>query len=292
MIPFWAVLALGAAFSMSAIPLVQEKFKADGFALALWNKLVTTIILTPFILSVGFPHDWQFYFYLLITAVLYSVSDVFYFRNVPIIGSGLMTRLIPSSVVITFFLWFAVDPSSITTYTTPWFKGIAVLGIFTLFLYSAMHIKKCNVSWQAVRKIWPIILAACTGAVFSKLALNHADNLNQGPFAYIFLQSVMMAGLLFGYHTIKKPVPKSIMLSRNTITTAIVMGIVSSLPIFLKMKAIQLTDNPGLVSMIAITDSLWVLLIYRLTGRRENGNIWAGLGIVASAFLIVLVKSL
>ena len=290
-IPFWSVLALSAAMVMSAIPLVQEKFKADGFALALWNKIVVVIIMIPFMISFGFPQDWQFYFYLMITAVMYSISDVVYFRTVPIIGSGVMTRLIPASVVITFFLWFLVEPSLIKNYIDPWQKGIAVIAILALFLYSAMHVKKCNVTWQAVRKIWPVIFVACTGAIFSKLALNHADTGNQGPFAYIFIQSIMMAGFLFLYYLIKKPVTRRTMLSRNTLTTAIVMGIVSSLPIFLKMKALQLADNPALVSMLVITDSLWVLLIYRLIGRKENANIWAGLGIVASAFLIVLIKS-
>lgn len=288
--PVWSLYAFAAALSLTAIPLIQEKFKADGFSLALWNKIIVTLVITPFVFSAGFPEDWKFYFYIFITSILFSVCDVVYFRSVPIIGSGLMTRLIPSSVVITFFLWFIVDPASIKLYTTHWAKILAVFGIFALFLYSAMHVKKCSVSWSGAKQIWPVIFAACTGGIFTKLALNHADPA-QAIFATIFVQSLMMIAMLATYSLICRPVSLAVMTSRNTIKTSLVMGVVSSLPIFLKTKALQLADNPGLVSMILITDSLWVLLVYRLMGKRENGNLWAGIGIVTSAALLIIIKS-
>lgn len=290
-LPLWSVYAFAAAFSLTAVPLIQEKFKADGFALALWNKVIVAFVMFPFILSVGFPDDWKFYLYLSLTAVIFSISDVVYFRAVPVIGSGTMTRLLPSSVVISFFLWFAIDPGLIPQYLSPWWKAVSLLAVLSLFLYSAMQVKKCSVSWQGVLRIWPVIFAACTGGVLSKMALSHAP-INQGVFAYIFLQSLMMVVMLYGYYRIRKPVSSAVMRSRNTLTTAIVMGVFSTLPIFLKTKALQLADNPGLVSMILITDFLWVIVVYRLIGRKERGNIWAGLGIVTSALFLILIKSL
>lgn len=292
MIPLWFVLALGAAFSISAQPLIQEKFKADGFALALWNKIVVACVLLPFVLTFGMPEDWRFYAYIMATSVIYAISDVVYFRAVPVIGSGLMTRLIPSSAVINFFLWFIVSPSTLQNYIDPWYKGVGILMVLALFLYSAIHIKKCQVSWQGVLRIWPVIISACIGGVLTKMSLGYATDTTQAPFAYILVQSALMSFFLFIYYIARKPVTKQVMLARNTLQTAIIMGLVSCLPIFLKLKAIQLADNPGLVSMIVITDSFWILLVYKLIGKKEEANIWAGIGIVVSAMLLVLIKSL
>lgn len=289
-LPLWSAYAFAAAFSMTAIPLIQEKFKADSFSLVFWNKIIVAIIMLPFILSIGLPQDPAFYGYCLSAAVLYTISDVIYFRAVPIIGSGMVTRLLPSAVVISFFLWFAIDPDTITPYTTPAWKIPAIGGILALFLYSAMQVRKCAISWQGVRYLWPVIFAASTGGSLVKLTLQHASPA-QGIIAFMFVQSLMMVALLGIYYQIKKPVPAAVMRSVNTLRTALIIGTVSTIPIFLKTTALRLADNPGIVLMILTTDFLWVMLVYRLIGRNEKGNLWAGIGIVTSAVLLIAVKN-
>jgi uncharacterized membrane protein len=291
LIPLWAALALTAALMVTAVPLVQEKFKADGFALALWNKIFVAVLVLPFLFSVGIPTNPKFYAFVCITGLIYSVSDVIYFRAVPVIGSGMMTRLLPSSVMITFVLWFAVDPPLMMSYlATPWKSG-GIAAVMIAFVFFATRVKKCTVSWQGVQLIWPVITAACIGPVFSKIALTHAEAV-QAPYAYMFCQSVLTVIFLGGYYAIKKPVTRAVMLSANTLQPAMILGVISAITVFLKTKALQLVDNPGLVSMIFFTDALWVLLVYKLIGRKESGNVLAGLGIVACAVVLILIKSI
>jgi hypothetical protein len=56
--------------------------------------------------------------------------------------------------------------------------------------------------------------------------------------------------------------------------------------------ALQTAEHPAYLSVILFTDALWIVLIHRVTGRRDSSNIWAGLGIVACAVALIVVKSL
>lgn len=291
--PIWAVFALGAALATSCTPLIQERFRADGFALAFWNKIIMTLIGIPMILYAGFPTDPLYYLYVGVTAVIFCVSDVIYFRAVSVIGAGLMTRLLPSAVIITFLLWFAVDPALIRTYwAAPW-KVAAIAAILCAFVFFATRVKQCAVSWAGIKIVWPVISAACVGPIFLKLALARSGiSPEQNIYAFIFVQSAMMTALFALYQAIKGPITRAMFTSTNTIFAAAALGLAISCALFLKMSALQGVDNPAFVTMILFTDVLWVQLVYRILKRREQGNLWAGFGIVACAALLVLVKAL
>ena len=54
-VPFWAVLGLLAALFSTAIPLIQERMQADGFAVAFWVKASALILAFPLALHYGLP---------------------------------------------------------------------------------------------------------------------------------------------------------------------------------------------------------------------------------------------
>lgn len=291
MLPLWSLLSLAAALVITAMPLLQEKFKADTYALAFWIKVFMAALIAPYALYVGLPDTWQFYVFTGLTAVLYAFSDINYFRAVPIVGSGIITRILPASVVITFFAWFAVDPALLKAYAAQPWKIVTILGILALFTFCATHVKKCHLSWQGVKLIWFVLFAACIGPVITKLGLNHVSKA-QGASSYIFIQGIMTVILLGVFYAWKKPVATSVLLSRHSIQTAFLISLFAVINVFLKTTAVQLVDNPAYVSMILFSDSLWVLLIYKMIGRKENANVWASLGIVLCALLVVVVKTL
>lgn len=290
MIPLWFVLALSAAMVTASIPLVQEKFKANGFALALWIKVFVMVLTVPALLYVGVPDHPLFYVYLAATAVLYSISDVVYFNAVPKVGSGVVTRLLPVSVIVTFFAWFIVDPALLQSYISQPVLAAGIVAILMVFFYCATRIKQCAASWDGLRQLWFPIVAACIGPILSKLSMNYAGEV-QAPFAYTCIQAAMMIGCFGIFQMVRKPVSRSTLMAGAVIRPAILMAVISSIMIVLKMKAIQLVDNPAFVSMVVFTDALWVLLVYRLIGKKEHANIWAGLGIVACAVAVLLLKT-
>ncbi len=282
----WAFYAFAAAILVTAIPLLQERFRADGFALAFWVKVFVVLLTLPYAAYLGLPVEPRFYFWVALSAVLYSISDVIFFRAVPRVGSGVVTRVLPATVIITFLLWFAVDPSLIAQYAAQPAKSAAIIGVLALFVFFATRVKKCAVTWAGVRMIWFVIFAGCVGPVISKIAIG------QMPAAYVAVQAFFMAVFLAGFYAFKRPIGTDVFLCRNSVVTGLLIGAVMALVSVLKAKALQLAENPAYVTVIFFTDAIWVLAVYKMIGRKESANVWAGLGIVASAAALVLVRSL
>jgi hypothetical protein len=288
--PIWAFYAFAAAFAATAVPLLQERFKADGFALAFWTKVFVVLLMAPFVIHHGLPTGWTFYFWMAATGVLYCISDVIYFRAIPIVGSGVMTRLLPASVMITFVLWLAIDPSLVKQYFANPFQGAAIIVILLCFVFFASSLKKCPVSWDAIKRVWYVIFAACIGPAMNKLGLGAAPQ-GQAVYAFIFVQGLFMVSFWGLYFLFRKPIAPKVMLARHSVQTGLILGVVLAVVLFCKNTSLLLADNPAYITVIHFTDALWVQVIYRLTGRQDKSNIWAGLGIVACAMLLVLVKS-
>jgi hypothetical protein len=290
MIPLWAILGLSAALLSTAIPLVQERMRADGFAVAVWVKVAAVILSSPFVLYYGLPSDPKFYGTLACTALLWCVSDVIYFRSVPLAGAGVISRVLPSAVIITFVLWFFVDDALIDRYLANPAPSLAIVAIIGLSALFAMMIRKDPVSWRGVRLVWFVIFAACVGPIIEKVSLGYAPG-RAAPFAFMFFQGLFMLGFWWIYFVIRRPISARELLSSRSVRTGASIGAVATAVLYLKTAAMVHVEQPAFLSVLLFTDALWILLIYRLTGRHDPSNIWAGLGIVGCAIALILVKT-
>ncbi|MFA7277038.1 MAG: hypothetical protein WC043_09585 [Pseudobdellovibrionaceae bacterium] len=286
----WVAFGFAAALASTAVPLVQEHHKADGFGIAVWAKVTVVALSLPFVLMSGVPDNFAFYVAIIISSLLWCVSDVVYFRAVPEAGAGVISRLLPISVIFAFPLWFVFDPDLLTDYLTrPWQLGMlcAILGLATFF---AMQMKKCPVSLKALRLIWFVIFAAMVGPLIDKLTLGYAPA-KQAPVAFMCIQGAFMI-LFWGiFALLRKPVTPAIFFAPVTVKAGLMIGAAAALVIYFNMQALALCDHPALLSVVLKTDALWILLYYKAAGRKDDSNVWAGLGIVACAILLVLVKS-
>jgi hypothetical protein len=289
--PTWAFLGLIAVWLSTFMPLAQEKFKANGFALAVWVKIVSVGLMIPFVIYYGLPDNPKFYAAIAISASIWCVCDVIYYRAVSTVGAGVVTRLLPSAVIFGFVLWFAFDPSLIGKYAAqPWVSAGVVACVLTSVFF-AMRLKNCPISWQGVKLIYPVILGAALGPIVQKLALGEAGKA-QAPYAYIFVEAGFMLVIWAVYFAIKKPMPWHDMLAPSARKAGAIIGALSATALVFKNYAMAEVEHPSYLSVILFTDALWVLLVYRLIGRKDESDIWSGLGIVACAVGLVVLKSL
>ena len=289
-IPLWALLGLAAALISTAIPLIQEKLRADGFALAVIVKLVSAVVILPFVLEQGFPDNPKFYTAVAMTSLLWAISDVIYFRAVPVAGAGVVSRLLPSAVLISFILWFFFDPALLDKYLSQPLQAGLIAFIIFLSAYFAMQIKKCPVSWKGVRLIWFVICAACVAPLVEKMTLGQAPS-SQAPYAFVFVQACFMLFFWLLYFIIRRPIPFKTLTSPLSLKTGFLIGLCSALAVTLRFKGLQEAEHPAYLSVLLFTDALWIVLIHRAIGKRDSSNIWAGLGIVFCAIALVIVKS-
>lgn len=239
----------------------------------------------------GFPTETGFYVMTAVSAAIWCINDIIYYRAIPVVGAGVVSRILPASVIIAFIVWFFFEPSLLTTYLENPQQAGALVAIVLLSVFFAIALKSCPITMRGFRLVWFVVIAAALGPLVDKLALGYAPAA-KAPFAYMFTQGMFMLWFWLAYTAIKKPVTKTIFFSKEAVRGGLAIGVVACIKLGLKFEALIHCEHPALLSVILFTDALWIICYYRLTGREDHSKIWAGLGLVGCAAALVLVKSL
>ena len=285
----WEVYGLLAAFLTALMMLMQERIKVDGFSLALWCKVACVVTAFPFVLAQGFPSNPLFYFFLGIQALAFAISDVVFYRNIPIVGAGVMSRLMPMTVIFSFFLWFLIKPSEIAAYTATPLISMGIILSLGLTVWFSMRLKKCTVSRKAVRAIWFVLLAGTLGPLNSKNITFYAD-IDQCPWSYVFVEACMMITLWTIWLFVKRPVPPASLLQRRVFIPAIAIGIVQATIIFVMQTGLYNVDNPGYIFAISLLNAVFILIVHKIMKKEDGSDVISGLGIVACAAALIFMK--
>jgi len=288
--PVWALCGLGIAVISATAMLIQEKFKINGIAISLWNKIVCVIAMVPFVIHYGLPHEIMFYIMMTCSAIVYAISDIIYFRSISEAGAGTISRLMPISVVCGFVLWFVVDPSSFIPYLHKPIVTTLIFLVLCLCAYSASHLKNCAVSMKTLRQIWFVIFAFIIGQPIIKEGLSATSTVH-GIYCFPFVEGIMMLSIWGVYLYMRKPIPLSTLFSRTVWRGSVLFGAVNALGMVVGALGFDRVDNPGYVTALELTNSFLILVAYKATGRKNDGNVIAGLGVVACAAALIILKA-
>lgn len=288
--PIWAIFALLCALSSSLVLLIPERVKCDGFALAYWNKVAAFILMIPLVIYFGLPHQWEFYALVAAQALLWVVSDVIFFRALPQVGAGVVSRILPVSVILTFCLWFLFDFELLQTYMQKPLHSALIITALCGSVYFAMRLKKDPVSWQAVRIIWFVLVAAVVGPLMYKLVTQYVT-IEKGPFAFVLFESFVMVSIWTVYYAVRKPIPLQVLLSKESLRAGAMVGAAMTMVSLTKFVAMYYAENPGLVPAIKYLDAIIIMVFYRMTHRTEKADVLAGIGIVFCAMVIIITQA-
>ncbi|MAE51530.1 MAG: hypothetical protein CMH27_06945 [Micavibrio sp.] len=288
--PLWAVFGLITAFFSALMMLMQEHFKVNGYALAFWIKVACVMVSLPFIFINGIPAHPMFYVYLAVSALLYAISDVYFFSAIPKSSAGSVSRLVPSAGVIGFLLWFIIDPSLFFKYiASPVISGLIFMTL-CLFAFFALRLKKCTITMQTLRDVWFVIFAATVGPILTKLITFYAD-MEQARYAYICFQAMMMMAMWLIYLWVARPVPLSLFFARSTWQYGLLIGMVAAAMILTKFTSYYYVDNPAYIPAMIALDAVIILFFYKLRGLQPRGDVLSGLGIVGCAAALIILKA-
>lgn len=289
-IPLWAILGLGSAALSAAAMLLQERFKVNGYALAFWNKAACLIMAFPFMWTHGLPGSTMFYILLFASAILYAISDVIFFAAIPKNSAGAISRLVPVGSVLGFLIWFVIDPTLFAKYVSVPVISSLIFLTLCMFAYFAFRLKKCTVTMQTLRDIWFVIFAATSGPLLTKLITFHAD-MEQARYAYVFFQAMMMMALWLVYLVLRKPVAIENFFARATWQSGLLIGLFGAGGVLLKFMSFYYVDNPAYIPAVIALDSVIILAFYKLRGRKSEGDIVSGIGLVACAIALIVLKA-
>jgi hypothetical protein len=285
----WAVYGILSAALTAVMMLLQERWKVEPFSLALWCKIACVVALLPVMPFTGFPPDPWFYIWTFPTAVIFAIADVILFRHLPLVGAGVVSRVLPVTVIVGFFLWFAADPSIISKYTDQPMVSAGIVGALCTAAFFSMRLRKCEVSMKALRVLWFVMCSNVAGPMLTKAAMQHAEAL-QGAIAYTFVQALMMVAIWLCWLFAAKPVAPRSLVQRKTWQPGLLIGVVMVLGVTVYVLSVAFVDNPGYVSAIRLVNTVMILGAHRMMGKRDESDVVSGLGIVAAAAALIVLK--
>lgn len=289
----WAVFALASAFLRSGSALIGEFSRVSSLHLMFWMRVVGFLLLLPVVFLVEWPGNPYYYLCVIATGFIFAFYDVLVFSLTARHGAGVVTRLEPLMVWGVFFLWVLVTPSLLLDYIQNPVRGGGVLLSILACVYFSLRLKKCTISMDALKILWPYILMASVGLVLSKTAMNLSP-FHSGILFYGFIQCAIALPIyvllvsrnkfnLVGGEDFENRVT-----GRRTVFFGVMTGLIWTIANIVKYYGITLAENPAYITVFGLTSPLWVLLVYKGIGRKEKAEIWPGLGIVASAAALII----
>lgn len=294
-IPVWVFLATLTMFAQTGMALINEYFKVRALQMLWWMRLVSVAVLLPFAHFYMPPADLWFYIYVAAGAVIFCWFDLVYFGMTAKSGAGVVTRIGPLAVAGTFVLWTAITPSLVFDYIESPLRTAGIIAALAGSVFFSMRLKKCPVSWGAMKVMAPYLLLASVGICFGKLAMQHAPPPYDGVFYYTLLQSAIVWVLYMGMAVAPaswKFIPHLDLNSSWKERRVFYAGLCAAAGWLIattsKWSAISMVENPAYVGAVGLCEPLMILLIYRLLRRKEEAKIADGIGIVACATALVI----
>jgi hypothetical protein len=143
---------------------------------------------------------------------------------------------------------------------------------------------------KAARTVWFVIFASMIGPLIAKEVTNSTD-IARYVFDYTFVQALMMIVVWSFFFNVRKPVTSAIIFSRHSVRYGMIIGSVGAVNVCLSVMAVSSADNPAYASAVANLSSFFVLLGYAATGRKNDGNVFAGIMMVICAVALIILKA-
>lgn len=292
----WIFFAVLAAVTQAAFPLLNEYFQVRPLYLMFWMRAFALAALLPVLLFLPLPEDPLFYLFVLAGAFIFSYFDIVYVGVGASKGAGVVTRIEPLIVGATFLIWLAIVPAQIGELAASPLRTGGIVAGFAGSLYFALRLRHCAVSASALREMaLPIVLGAM-GVICGKLAMNHSEALS-GTAYYSLFQNLFALAIylvILALPAVRDRLAReggASLFDKRVLLAGAVVAVNWILHTPTKYFAIDQVANPAYVTVVTLTSPLWVLLLYRIAGRREKADIVSGLGIVFCAAVLVLFSS-
>lgn len=285
----WVFFSLLAALGSAGMYLINQYARIPGVYLVISSRLLVILAVAGPALYLGLPTDPLFYLGVGITSVVGVAGDVMVFNAGAKYGGGVTSRVMPLQVFGGFLLWLLIHPEQLGDYAAAPWRSAGILAALAACTWFSMRLHRCAISRAAYIELIPAIAAYAITIVFNKFAMDHAPT-DSGVYNYMFVQCLMAVPMfaVYGFYGRKTRSDGVRFLSRRVLVAAVVLCAAWMVHMIFKLYAMAWTSNPAYVAAIILTAPLFIQVYYRLTGHREEADVGAGFGVVASAMALAL----
>lgn len=293
----WFLLSMVASWMAAVMLFTNEFSRLKAIHLMFWLRIVAFVLILPGLFIFQPPEDILFYVLVVLTVPIFIYSDLVTFGYAGSGGAGQVSRLMPLSVAVTFIAWLCVTPSLVSSYMADPARAAGIVVTLAAIIFFTLRLRQCPLNEQALRTLILPVFAAGIGVVLSKSALEIAGNLS-GVYYYILVQCALMLACymcLLHRPVLCRKIPdfelQSFLLSKKALLAGIVAGAAHVMHLATKGYAYMLVENPAYVAAVVLSSSVWILLIYKIIGKREDADLKPGFGIVFCAIILAILTS-
>ena len=284
----WAVSSLVCVVFTSITLLMNQHFKIPGHILVFFLRLITVILMTPFMFYIPWPETPIFYIVVISTALFGAFSDIRLFNVSAKYGAGVTARTLPLVIFLSFILWFFFDPELFVEYSKNPINTIGIVSSLLGCVYFSSQLKKCNISRAAFIAMLPVIIGYTINTSLNKFSMQQGDYTGV-VFGYMYLQSVAAIFFIGGYalwreKKLKTPnlCKKKVLLATTTLSILWILGMT------FQNYAMIFVPSPSYQIAILQLAPVLIAIFYYFVKHKEEADVKSGFGVVACAILLVL----
>ena len=286
---WWWIPALALTWVQTFVVLLNQYYKRPGAHIVLWRGMGHTLLFALPFYVIGAPQDPRFYIGLIGATIPAIYCDIRRYDASARFGGGMVSRIMPLTIITSFILWFFIDVELLKAYIASPLVSAGIVACIVGIMFLLFRLRSnCAINKEAIAYLLPVVFAAALMNIGHKYAMDHTSLL-PGIVAYLWLQAVMM--LMASFYIIRhqefcvkgafSPQSRAAGLSLIVLSVAVMA---------LKATAMKYADHPTYVLAIVSTTSVWVSILYRLVKHKEEARVHEGMIVVALVVMIYLTS--
>lgn len=287
----WVIFSLISTVFSAGVYLLNQYLRQPGHLLVFWSRVATILLLAPWMMHIELPTDPRFHIAVLLTALFGAFADIRTYNVASRYGGGVVSRVQPLIIILSFIIWFFFDPALRIKYAAhPVNTGLILLALVGC-IYFSVRLRKCHINRAAFLQMLPALLCYTTTILLNKYAMNHGP-LADAVYGYMYVQSAAAVVLTGGYalwRESKTPQTPINWRTKKMAVAAVVLAAGWICSMILKLYAMAFIPNPAYQAAIGQTAPVFIALFYWLVKHKEEGDVASGMGIMACTILLALL---
>lgn len=219
------------------------------------------LAMLPFSYFFPFHPGWQFWGLCMLSGLLIAYSDNRFFNTATNYGAEISSALQPLSIVITFFLWLAIDSSQLTEYWHSPLRFFFILLCLGGFTAASIMLRQTSANYRVLKYLLPgvIMIAAIDNLQKIIMGLDVAQ-IGAASFYYLMITS-FFAGLGNMIVFVRKERNLRMLLVPRNIFCGMSIVSLAGIAVIFKNFAMAYTPNPAYVSVLIFLYPVWIMSV-------------------------------
>ncbi len=285
----WAFYGLIHSLARAAFTETGRVFGVDAWHLTFWHAFFAVVILVPLMPFMAWPADGHFYFAAAIVALMTTVGTVMHLSLSAQKSGRVSSIYMPLEAIAACLIWILIVPDVFQAHVDDlWMSAVVVLALL-LSTAALLRIRPSDINWTTFSVVAPVGVTYAVAGVVTKIVMPE-ENVLPVALSYVLVSYVVMACAMGVVLLLKKKAGPDLM-KTDLIRAGLLTGVFSGMAYATFVSSVALAPNPGYTSAMAMLLPVWLVVLHKITGVKDQANPLAALLIAFSLFVLVMVVS-